>query len=118
MAVGRIYDSGLVLAGGAQGTLPTGSDRLTADQWRLGPEFLITKVSKTNYWALFPSHQWDVSGGDQSYSTSQLELFAGYYLPDAWTIFTDSKWSYDWKDDQATIPRNLSVSKVTKLGNV
>ena len=118
VAVGRSYDSGLVLVGGAQGTLPTGSSGLTADQWRLGPEFLVAKISKTHYWALFPSHQWDISGGDGSYSTSQLEIFGGFYLPNAWTIYTDSKWSYDWVSSQATIPLNLSVSKVTKLGNV
>lgn len=53
---------------------------------------------------MFPAHQWDISGGDGSYSTSQLELFYGRYLPNAWTVYTDSKWLYDWENDQATIP--------------
>jgi hypothetical protein len=67
---------------------------------------------------VFPAHQWDVSGGDSDYSTSQLELFFGRYLPNAWTIYTDSKWLYDWEADQATIPLNLTIRKVTKLGKL
>ena len=118
VGVGRSYDSGLVMVGGIQGTLPTGADRLSADQYRLGPEFLVAKIGKKAYWAVFPSHQWDVSGGDAGYSTSQLELFGGFYLPNAWTVYTDSKLSYDWKGDQATIPLNLSVRKVTKFGKL
>lgn len=118
IAVGRTHDSGYVVVGGLQGTLPTGANRLSADQYRLGPEFAIAKISKTHYWAVFPAHQWDISGGNADYSNTQLEMFAGYYLPNAWTIFTDSKWSYDWEADQATIPLNLSLRKVTKLGNL
>ena len=81
VALGRSYDSGLVMVGGVQGTLPTGADRLSGDQYRLGPEFLVAKLGEKGYWAVFPAHQWDVSGGDTGYSTSQLELFAGLYLP-------------------------------------
>lgn len=118
VGVGRSYDSGWVMVGGIQGTLPTGADRLSADQYRLGPEFLVAKLGEKGYWAVFPAHQWDVSGGDTGYSTSQLELFAGLYLPNAWTVYTDSKWGYDWENDQPTIPLNLSVRKVTKLGEL
>jgi hypothetical protein len=116
VAVGRSYESGVVVVGGVQGTLPTGADRLSADQWRLGPELVIAKLNKTHFYAIFPAHQWDVSGGDESYSTSQLEIYLGYYLPKSFTLMTDSKWLYDWKNDQATIPLNLTLSKVTKLG--
>ena len=118
VGVGRSYDSGWVMVGGVQGTLPTGADRLSADQYRLGPEFLVAKVGKKAYWAIFPSHQWDVSGGSADYSTSQLEVFGGFYLPNAWTVYTDSKWSYDWENDQAKVPLNLSVRKITKLGDL
>lgn len=117
MAVGRSYDSGYVVVGGVQGTVPFYTD-VSSEQWRLGPEALVAKLSKEYYWALFPSHQWDISGGNGSYSTSQFEIFAGYYLPDAWVVYTDSKLSYDWANDQATIPLNLSVSKVVMLGKL
>lgn len=117
VAVGRTFDTGLVVVGGVQGTIPTNTD-VSGGQWRLGPELVVAKIGKKGYWAVFPSHQWDIGGDNYDYSNSGLELFAGVYLPNAWTIFTDSKWSYDWVNDQATMPINLSVSKVTKLGNL
>jgi hypothetical protein len=117
VALGRTYDTGLVVVGGVQGTIPTNTD-VSGGQWRLGPEFLVAKIGEKGYWAVFPSHQWDVGGDNYDYSTSGLELFGGFYLPNAWTIFTDSKWSYDWENDQATMPINLSVSKVAKIGNL
>jgi len=116
VAVGRSFDTGVVLVGGMQGTIPVRND-VSGDQWRLGPEFVVAKLSKKGYWALFPSHQWDISG-DYNYSTSGLEVFGGFYLPNAWTVFTDSKLTYDWVNNQATIPINLSVSKVMMFGKL
>lgn len=117
VAIGKTYESGLVTIAGIQGTIPTNSD-VSGGQWRLGPEALVARIYKKGYWAIFPSHQWDVGGRNYDYSTTQLEIFGGFYLPNAWTIYTDSKLSYDWVNDQATIPINLSVSKVTKIGNL
>jgi hypothetical protein len=117
VALGRSYDSGLILIGGIQGTIPTDTD-VSGGQWRLGPEFAAFKIGKKGYIGANPSHQWDIGGDDYGYSNSGLELFAGVFLPNAWVILTDSKWSYDWKNDQATMPVNLSVSKVAKFGKL
>jgi len=118
VAIGRTGDDGFIVVAGLQGTTPWGDNDLSADQWRLGPEFLAAKIGKKYFWAVFPAHQWDVSGGDDKYSTTQLELFAGVFLPNAWTLYTDSKWFYDWKDNQATIPINATLRKVVKFGNM
>ena len=117
VAIGKSYDSGFVVVGGLQGTIPTNTD-VSGGQWRLGPEAIVAKLGSKGYWAVFPSHQWDVGGDNYDYSNTQLELFAGVYLPNAWTVFTDSKWEYDWVNDQATIPINLSASKVVKFGKL
>ncbi|RYH06924.1 hypothetical protein [Tropicimonas sp. IMCC6043] len=117
VAVGRTLDDGLVVVGGVQGTIPTNTD-VSGGQWRLGPEFVVAKIGQKGFWAAFPSHQWDIGGDNYDYSTSGLELFGGIYLPNAWTISTDSKWSYDWVNDQATIPINLTVRKVVKFGKL
>jgi len=117
VAVGRSYDSGLVVVGGVQGTIPTDTD-VSGGQWRLGPELAVFGIGEKGYLGAFPSHQWNIGGDDYDYSFSQLELFAGVFLPNAWTVLTDSKWTYDWETDQATLPINLSVSKVTKIGKL
>ena len=118
VAIGKTMDGGLIAVGGLQGTTAWGSDDLSADQWRLGPEFIVAKISARGFLAVFPAHQWDVSGGDNAYSTSQLELFAGVFLPNAFTLYTDSKSFYDWKENQATIPLNLTLRKVIKFGKI
>jgi hypothetical protein len=118
VAVGRSYDDGLQLVAGIQGTIPTNTD-VSGGQWRLGPEFVAFKFFENkSFLGAFPSHQWDVGGDDYDYSTTGLELFGGFILDDGWLVFTDSKWSYDWETDQATLPINLTVSKVVKFGKV
>ena len=77
VALGRTYDTGLVVVGGVQGTIPTNTD-VSAGQWRLGPEFLVANIGEKGYWAVFPSHQWDVGGDNYDYSTSGLELFGDF----------------------------------------
>lgn len=117
VAIGQSYDSGLVLVGGIQGTLPIGADDLTGDQYRLGPEFIVLHINASRVFAAFPAHQWDISGDGPSYSTTTLELFAMKFLPGGWTVGTAPALSYDWKTNQATIPLNLTVRKVVKFGN-
>ena len=118
VALGQSYDSGLILVGGIQGTLPIGADDLTGDQYRLGPEFIVADINASRVLAAFPAHQWDISGDGPSYSTTTLELFYLIFLPGGWTVGTQPKLSYDWEADQATIPLNLTVRKVVRLGNM
>lgn len=117
VALGKSYDSGLILIGGIQGTLPIGADGLSGEQYRLGPEFIVANINASRVLAAFPAHQWDVSGDGPSYSTTTLELFALKFLSGGWTVGTQPKMSYDWETDQATIPVNVTVRKVVRLGN-
>ena len=118
VAVGQSYDSGLILVGGVQGTLPIGEDDFTGDQYRLGPEFIVADINTSRVIAAFPAHQWDISGDGPSYSTTTLELFALKFLSGGWTVGTQPKMNYDWEDDQATIPMNITVRKVVRVGDV
>jgi len=120
-AIGKSFDSGLILVGGVQGTLPTATDgRLTGGQFRLGPEALAAYLDPaTGYVAFFPQHQWNVAGWrDGQHSASVFEFNAGAFLPDAFTIFTNPKIRYDWVDEQWTVPLNLGVRKVVKIGDL
>lgn len=117
VAVGRSFDSGWVVVGGLQGTVPLYSD-VSGRQWRLGPELLAGFIGDKGFLVGFPSHQWNVGGDDYDFSTSQFELFAGIYLPNAWTVYSDSVFEYDWVSEQATLPANLTVRKVTKIGTM
>ncbi|MCK7610641.1 hypothetical protein [Roseibium sediminicola] len=117
VAVGQSFDSGLIMVGGIQGTIPTFTT-LSGEQLRLGPEGLIAFLNKEGAVAAFPQHQWNVAGNGPDYSTSTLELFALKFLSDGWTVGTNPKINYDWQSEQWTVPVNATIRKVVKLGNV
>ncbi|WP_425087278.1 hypothetical protein [Stappia sp.] len=116
VAVGQSFDSGLIMVGGIQGTIPTFTT-LSGEQFRLGPEALIAYLNDEGVVAAFPQHQWNVIGNGPAYSTSTLELFALKFLGNGWTAGTNPKINYDWEADQWTIPVNATVRKVVKFGN-
>ena len=64
------------------------------------------------------NHQWGVSGDpgpDQSVTFLQPFLARG--LGSGMTATANLESTYDWNDDQWTIPVNLQISKVVKLGS-
>lgn len=111
--------SGLLWAYGMVGTLPTATDsKVAGKQLRLGPEILFAKFEKWGLYGIFPSHQWDVAGwSDESYSTSQVQLFLRFLPGGGWNVGTAPIMNYDWKQQQWTIPLNLSASKTLRFGS-
>ena len=112
--------NGLLWAYGMVGTLPTATDAdVAGKQLRLGPELLVAKFESWGVYGLFPSHQWDVAGWEDSYfSTSQLQLFFRVLPGDGWNIGSSPILNYDWKNDNWTIPISLSVSKTVTFGSL
>lgn len=118
VALGQSFDNGIIVIGGLQGSIPVGKDELSADQWRLGPEGIIAHLNQSRALGLFPAHLWDIGGGGEDFSTSSLQIFALKYLSDGWTVGSQPKLLYDWEGDQATIPLNVVLRKVTKFGSL
>lgn len=111
--------SGLLWAYGMVGTLPTASQsEVAGKQLRLGPELLLAKFEKWGVYGMFPSHQWDVAGwSDESYSTSQVQLFLRFLPGGGWNIGSSPIMNYDWISRQWTIPLSVSVSKTVSYGS-
>ncbi len=120
VALGKTYPSGWIVVGGVQGTIPIGTkSELTGGQLRLGPELIVCYINETGFLGGFPAHQWDVTGwGDNSYSTSTVEVFAGFFLGGGMNVQSNPMLSYDWKEEQWTIPLNLTVKKIVKIGSL
>jgi hypothetical protein len=112
--------SGWLWAVGMVGTLPTATDSAVGGrQLRLGPEALIAKFHKWGVWAIFPSHQWDVTGwSDTSFSTSQLQVVLKFLPGGGWAVGTAPIMNYDWESEEWTIPLNLNVSKTVMFGKM
>ncbi|MCP4259966.1 MAG: hypothetical protein GY774_21000 [Planctomycetes bacterium] len=118
LAYGRTSDTGLLLAGGIVATVPTATDeKLGADRWTIGPEFLIGKLSKKYVLGAFPNHQWDIGGsGNADINLTTVQLF-GVYLPGGgWNVGSSPIMSYDWEGEEWTVPLNFTFGKTVIMG--
>ena len=112
---------GFVVGGGVVGTLPTATnDALGLDQWLLGPEVLVAKVSKWGVLGLLATHQWDVAGGDgDGTSITGGQYFYTINLKDGWQINGAPVYSYNHKATSGnawTFPIAVGVAKTTMIG--
>ena len=100
--------------------LPTGSDDLlTADKWGAGPTGVVLKQSGPWTYGVLANHIWSFAGNDNraDISTTFLQPFLSYTTPTAWTFSFNTESTYDWKNEQWSVPINAFVSKVTKIGS-
>jgi hypothetical protein len=122
LAYGVTEKSGLLWAGGMVGTLPLATDsKVAGKQLRLGPEVLFAQQEKWGLYGIFPNHQWDVAGWgegkDTQFNTTQIEAFVKFLPGGGWAVGSLPIMTYDWVEEQWTVPLNLTVSKTLKVGN-
>jgi len=113
-ADGWIWGAGPVLL------LPTGSsDMLSAKKWGAGPTAVLLKQDSGWTYGALANHIWSFAGDStrSDISATFLQPFLSYTTPTAWTYGVNTESTYDWKATQWSVPLNLSVSKVTKIGD-
>lgn len=111
-ANGWIWGAGPVLA------LPTGDDGLTTDKFSLGPTAVALKqVSGWTIGAL-ANHLWSVSGDDDrsDVNATFLQPFVTYTTKTQTTLGLNTESSYDWEAKEWTVPINVTVSQLVKVG--
>jgi hypothetical protein len=113
-ARGWIWGAGPVLL------LPTASDDdLGGEKWGLGPTAVALKQEHGFTYGLLANHIWSVAGdSDRSdISATYLQPFFAYTTKTftSFTINTES--TYDWMDDEWSVPINFMVSQVLKIGS-
>ena len=99
--------------------LPTGSDRLlTADKWGAGPTAVMLKQDRGWTYGALANHIWSFAGNSKraDISATFLQPFLSFTTPTAWTFTLNTESTYDWKNEQWSVPINGAVSKVTKFG--
>ncbi len=113
-AGGWIWGAGPVLL------LPTGSDDLlTADKWGAGPTAVVLKQQSGWTYGALANHIWSFAGNGNraDLSVTFLQPFVSFGTPTAWTYALNTEATYDWNNEQWSVPVNASVSKVTKIGH-
>lgn len=108
---------GLIWGVGPVFLLPTGGTGLSADQWAAGVTGVALKQSGPWTYGALANHLWsvgDTSGGTKISST-YFQPFLSYTTPSAWTYTVNSETTYDWLSDDASIPVNMTVTKLVKI---
>ena len=113
-ASGWIWGAGPVLL------LPTGSnDLLTTDKWGAGPTAVVLKQSNGWTRGVLANHLWSFAGDDDraDVNATFLQPFLTYTTPTQWTFALNTESTYDWEAEQWSVPVNVNVSKLTRLGS-
>jgi hypothetical protein len=99
--------------------LPTGSDDLlTADKWGAGPTAVVLRQQGPWTYGVLTNHIWSFAGDDDrgDVNSTFLQPFLSYTTPSAWTFTLNSESTYNWVDEEWSLPLNAVVSKVVTIG--
>lgn len=112
---------GLILGFGPVMLYPTATDSLLgSEQWGAGPTGLVLKQTGGWTYGLLFNHIWSYTGDeDRNYVDSTfLQPFVSFTTKTKTTFGINTESTYDWHNSQWTVPINLSVSQLIKVGKM
>lgn len=112
-AGGWIWGAGPVLL------LPTASDdALGGEKWGLGPTAVLLKQAHGWTYGALANHIWSVAGEEDrsDISATFLQPFLYYTTKTLTTFGVNTESTYDWKNEQWSVPINFTVTQMLKVG--
>ena len=100
---------------------PSATDNaLGSEKFGLGPTVVLLKQQSGWTSGLLANHIWSVAGDNDraDVSSTFLQPFVSYTTKTFTTIGLNTESTYDWEDSQWTVPLNLFVSQLLKLGKL
>ncbi len=99
--------------------LPTATDsNLGFDKWGAGPTGVILKQHKGWTYGALANHLWSFVGeGDQNVNATYFQPFVSYTTHHATSFTLNVESTYDWQSSEWTVPINLVVAQVIKIGH-
>jgi len=111
--------AGLIWGAGPVFIVPTATnDLLGGNQWGMGPTALVLKQKDGWTVGMLANQLWSFNGGNDSFNATYLQPFVSYTTKTHTTFALNSESTYNWIDRQWTIPFNLMVSQLVKIGEV
>ncbi len=110
---------GLIWGVGPAFLLPTATDGLASNQWGVG----VTGVglTQTGPWTIgaLANHLWSITGNseDGQISSTFLQPFVSYTLPSATSFTLNTESTYDWENDEWSVPVNATVGQIVHFGS-
>jgi hypothetical protein len=111
--------NGIIWGAGPAFLIPTASDDLLgSDQWGAGPTAVFLK--QTDGWTcgMLANQIWSFGNSNEQVSATYIQPFVAYTTKMHTTVALNSESSYDWEAEQWSIPFNLMVSQLVKIGEL
>jgi len=112
--------NGLIWGVGPVLLLPTGMDSaLSAKKWGAGPTAVFLKQTGSWTYGALLNHIWDYAGkkDGKHISNSFIQPFVSWTSSQAVSVIVNTESTYDWNENEWSIPMNLMLAKVTRIGN-
>lgn len=95
-------------------------DRLGTEKWAAGPTALALKQSGPWTFGVLGNHLWSYAGSEdrRSVNLTFVQPFAAYVTKTKTTFSLNAEATYDWNESQWTVPLNLSVAQLVKVGKL
>lgn len=98
---------------------PTATDDLLGtEKWGVGPTAVVLKQSNGWTYGALVNHIWSFAGNDerQDVNLTYLQPFLSFTTKTQTTFTLNAESTYDWENTQWTVPVNLQVSQLVKIG--
>lgn len=107
---------GLIWGVGPVFYVPTAIDKLLgANTWGAGPTGIVLKQNGPWTYGGLGNHIWSI--GNNKINATFLQPFLSYSTPTAWTFTLNSESTYDWNNQDWSIPVNGMVSRIVTIGD-
>lgn len=111
---------GLIWGVGPVVSFPTASDDyMGTGKLSAGPTVVGLKQESGWTYGVLANHLWSFAGeGGRAYvNTTFLQPFLAFTLPSFTTVGVNTESSYDWRAEQWSVPVNLMVSQLLRIGS-
>lgn len=110
--------SGWIWGVGPVFLLPTGGETRGAEKWGIGPTAVALKQQNGFTYGALANHIWSFAGESDrdDVNASFFQPFLSYSLPSATTFFVNSESTYDWRENQWTVPINFGAKQLVPIG--
>jgi hypothetical protein len=113
--------AGMIVGAGPVFLYPSATDDLLgSEKWGAGPTIVLLKQKGPWTVGLLFNHIWSFAGEEhRNYvSSTFLQPFIAYATKTKTTFTLNTESTYDWHNEQWTVPINLTVAQLTKIGKL
>jgi hypothetical protein len=111
--------NGWIIGGGPALLYPTATDEaLGGRKWAAGPTAVFLKQQTGWTYGILANHLWSYAGSSKrsDVNATYMQPFLTYTNKSFTTFGVNSESSYDWKNEQWTVPINAFVQQLLRIG--